>query len=324
MSDRDKAVEDAGELREVLADVILRDLIDERRSARRWVYAKRSFWVLLTAAFSILYLGVMAKRTGYEALPTQDTVAVIPIEGPIMQVGKASADAIVPQIERVMSADNVRGLVLQIRSGGGIPGESERIISAIERMKTRYPDKPIIAACDVVCASAAYMIAIHADKVYAGRYTMVGSIGAIIQMWDFHEIAERYGVSERTFASGPLKELASSYKPLTGPQEAKLNELVNGAASVFIDEVKTKRGAKLDSKHDLFTGEVWNAKLALQYGLIDELDTLENIAEKHFPDIAMRRFEPIQKGGPGLFDVFFGMSPEDMLVRVMSQMPTIR
>jgi protease-4 len=69
----------------------------------------------------------------------------------------ASADKIIPALEKVFSNSNVKGVILSIDSPGGAPVESERINNAIVSLKKKY-NKPIIAVINNLGAAAAYMV----------------------------------------------------------------------------------------------------------------------------------------------------------------------
>jgi len=228
---------------------------------------------------------------GYRFLPGSDAVAVVPIQGPIAMGTPASADAVNPILKKLFGSDNVKGIVLLINSGGGSPSEAERITRLIDQLREES-GKPVYAACSGMCASAAYLIALHTDRIYAGRYSWTGSIGAIMKGWDFRAVLDRFEVDQRVFASGPMKDLMNPYKELSPEMEQKLVQLVDKSAESFFDEVRYYRGDALSQDHNLFTGEVWTAEDSLEYGLIDELGTLEEIVEGRFEDLPMKFYVP--------------------------------
>lgn len=204
-----------------------------------------------------------------------DSIAVVEINGELGVGRPASADKIIPVLRTAFENEKVKVVILEINSGGGSPTESERINYEIDRLKQKY-HKPIWAVIDTLGASAAYMIAIHTDKIVAGRYSLVGSIGVIMQGIDAHKLAERFDIKQNVYVSGPFKDLMN---PLRAPSEEEkkvLQAIVDNAATTFIEEVKTQRGARL-TRNDIFTGQVWNGSDAVKFGLIDEVGTIESV-----------------------------------------------
>jgi protease IV len=121
------------------------------------------------------------------------------------------------------------------------------------------------------------LIALHADKVYAGQYSLVGSVGAVLAGWDLHRAAERLDVLQRLYASGPLKAMLSPFQPLTEAADVKARALIREIGEVFVDEVKRRRGDKLSVAANVASGEVWLGPDAKRLGLIDEIGTLEEV-----------------------------------------------
>jgi protease-4 len=72
-------------------------------------------------------------------------------------------------------------------------------------------NKPIYAAIQNVGASAAYMIAMNTDRIYAGRYSLVGSIGAVMSSWDVHKALNKFDIHQDVYASGQLKSMLNPF-----------------------------------------------------------------------------------------------------------------
>ncbi|KAK0039477.1 S49 family peptidase [Biomphalaria pfeifferi] len=91
------------------------------------------------------------------------------------------------------------------------------------------------------------MIALHADKIIAGKYSLVGSIGAVMQPWQLDRAIGKLDVSQRVYASGKLKSFLNPYIPVTPEADAKAQHLVDQAGAAFLAEVKARRGSALKS-----------------------------------------------------------------------------
>lgn len=157
------------------------------------------------------------------------------------------------RLEKAFNSPKVKAIALNIDSPGGQPFESERVGQTIDRLKSET-GKPVYAFIGNTGASAAYLLALHADKIIAGRYSLVGSIGAVITGWDLHKLAEKFDVTQRVYASVVHKNMINPFVTMSKESEAKAQEMVNQMAVVFADEFKSKRGAKFKERFDYTTG----------------------------------------------------------------------
>jgi protease-4 len=268
----------------------------ERREAQ-WRTARRTFLVAMTAAAILGYAMTMQSVVLGKAdtpRPTDASVALIPIDGEISSTSQASAKKIVPLIDAACKSDKVKELALMIDSPGGSPLESERIYTALNYCKgADGKRKPMISVIQTLGASAAYMIAMHTDKIYAGKYAIVGSIGAVMRYVDASELATRLGLTEKIFRSGPLKGGPSMLSP-TSPEDAKVNdEMVTELGSTFLADVVKSRGARLKVKpENLKSGRVWTSDEALAMGLIDGQAVLEDLKHTDFKGLKVVDYSP--------------------------------
>jgi protease-4 len=120
------------------------------------------------------------------------------------------------------------------------------------------------------------MIALHADKIIAGKYSLVGSIGAIMEPWQLDRAIAKIDISQRIYASGKLKAFLNPFTPVTPEVDAKAQRLVDQFGKAFLEEVKALRGARLKPGIDVASGEVWPASEAKALGLIDAIGTIDD------------------------------------------------
>ncbi|WP_052952278.1 S49 family peptidase [Diaphorobacter sp. J5-51] len=267
--------------------------VKTEKSELRWNYFKRTCFGL------ILVFGVAGSLS--KMLPYENDKAKIPVvrlEGGIAgDASKGSADFIIEKLRIAFDVKNADAVILYIDSPGGSPAEAERINRFIDRKKAETK-KPLYAVCGNMCASAGYMIAAHADEIYAGKYSLVGSIGAILSSWNFSEAIEKFGIQHNAYASGKLKAMLNPFAPYKQDDAIKAQTLVNGMGKIFASEVQERRREKLTTDIDLFTGEVWDGNDAKTYGLIDAVGTLDDVAKDKFSDGAV--IVEINKAGKGL------------------------
>ena len=276
-------------------------LDQQRREAETRRAARFRRWMM-----GVLVLGSLAVYAGLAAkalLPLPAVVAgkpaigVVKVEGQIGANAKlAAADLVVRALKRAFEDDNVKRVVIYIDSPGGAPVEAERIMDAVSELRKQHP-KPVQAVIGNLGASAGYMVALSADDIVSAKYSLVGSIGAILQSWDVHRVLDKYDVKAKTYASGSLKGMLNPFEPSTPEGEAKAQALVNELGRQFASLLKERRGSKLTQPLERYTtGEVWGGQDALALGLVDANGTLETLAAAQ-PDLELVHFGPFERKG---------------------------
>lgn len=297
------------------AEALLQALLRDRRQERSNKTLRAFVYFAIFGIPTILYGGVMLKASGWAPFSREDVVGIVHIDGPISPDAKASADRIIPALRRAFEAERVKAVVLSIDSGGGAPLESERIYRAIHQLRQQHP-KPVVAVINNFGASAAYMIALHTDRIYAGKYSLVGSIGAVMTGWDVHKALEKYDVQHRVYASGSLKAMLNPYVAMSPEADHKAQGLVEEMGSQFVAEVKALRGKSLKPQVDYGTGEAWVGQAAKDIGLVDELNTIDQVVKARW-DMPMKDFGPKDVQMP-----FIGASSEwlsDVIAKAMAR-----
>jgi len=247
----------------------------------RWKMIRRGtlLFVMLSGAISgsILYL----YRNGFK-MPNNKPVSVVSITGEIGLSPGGSAENIIPSLRRAFENSDSKGVILRINSGGGLPVDAERVNRELEALKKAYPEKEVTAVIETVGASAAYMMAVHADKICAGKYSLVGSIGAIVSAWNVNGLAQKLQISKDSYGSGKFKALLDPFKEMNQEEKDKIFSLVYELGGTFANEVMDKRKDKLKlTRDELATGEIWTGTLAVKNGLVDEICTIETVAAKY-------------------------------------------
>lgn len=276
---------------QAITSLMVSDMLKERRSDRRWRAARRVITALFLLAAIGAYLAMFLHepRTGPLLKDADGYLGVVRITGAIKNSSNASAEKVVPALTEAFADPKVKAVVLSIDSPGGAPVEAERINFAIGELKKRHK-KPVYAVIQNIGASAGYMIAMHTDKIVAGRYSLVGSIGAALQTWDVHEALNKRDVRHQVYASGDLKNMLNPFSPPSEAAGRKAQELVDDAGGQFFAEFKERRGSKLKDGVAYDTGEVWSGEQALKLGLVDETGTIEQLAYANNANV--KEFKP--------------------------------
>lgn len=256
-----------------------RSSMQERREEMAWKRRRNVALIVFAIAGTIVSVIYNAERISKNII-TQDHAAVVNIVGAIGE-GTATHGPVNEALKVAFENPHVKRVILRINSPGGLPNESEAIINEMERLKAKH-NKPVDAVIENLGASAAYMIAVHADTVYAGRYSLVGSVGAIIDGWNFAKIAEKVDAQRMTYVSGRLKDMMNPYRAVREDERAKVQGMVDKLGGVFAREVLDARKGKIKITQDeLATGEVWVGVEAANLGLVDKIGTVSGVASSY-------------------------------------------
>ncbi|MBY0239993.1 MAG: S49 family peptidase [Burkholderiaceae bacterium] len=280
----------------------------QRKSERRWNLGFKALLILAPIMAGGVFI---AYTSGASIGPMSDVVGVVHIKGEIAQGTLAGAEKVVPALEDAFANPRVKQVVLAIDSPGGAPAEAERITQAILMLKEKYP-KPVTAIIGNMGASAAYMTAMYTDRIMAGKYSLVGSIGAIIAPWQLDKAMARFHVSQRVYASGKLKAFLNPFTPVSRESDAKAKQLVSHVGLMFAKELAWRRGPHLKPDVDYSTGEVWSGEEAKAIGLVDEIGSLESLV-REAPNIKPYNFGPTESAVIKLASAFGRSVAENML-----------
>jgi len=179
-------------------------------------------------------------------------------------------------------------ILLHISSGGGYAWKFEEIYSKIKSLKEK--GYIITALIDNICASGGYMMACACNKIYASELAKIGSIGVISTGLNYYELAEKMGITHKTFTTGAYKDPYPSGEKITEENEQKMNALMEDTFKEFKNLVSESRNLTDIELEDVCSAKVWYGNEALQRKLIDEtfisstsfIDTLAINSEIYF------------------------------------------
>ncbi len=177
-----------------------------------------------------------------------------------------SALNVIRQIEALDADSSIKGIVLDISSGGGNTESSESIMLAVQRTS-----KPVVAVIRDTGASGAYLIATAADRIYAEKMSDVGSIGATQEFLDTSEKDRRDGIIFYNFSSGKYKGTFKEHSTMTKDQRDNVMKGVMEEYNIFMEYVSKNRNIPLEKVKTIATGETWLGEEALKLGLIDQI-----------------------------------------------------
>src|SRR5215831_13578909 len=247
----------------------------EQRLARRWGI----FFKLLTFGFLFLalFVAIVALSERQASCATKCT-ALVELRGEIDSDELSSAENVITGLQAAFKSKGTQGVILRINSPGGSPVQAGQINDEIQRLRGKYPDTPIYAVVEEICASGAYYAAVAADKIYVDKASLIGSIGVIMDGFGFVGALEKLGVERRALAAGDNKTFLDPFLPMTQEQRDYALKLLQEIHQQFIAVVKQGRGSRLKESPELFSGLVWNGQRSIELGLADALGSVGSVA----------------------------------------------
>jgi protease-4 len=171
-------------------------------------------------------------------------------------------------LKKVAEDASARALIVAIDSPGGTVSGGEALHAAIARVAEK---KPVVAVMGGTAASAGYMVALPAERVFARESTLTGSIGVILQTAEFSGLLERIGVNAESLTSGRLKDQPSPFRPLSEEGRAALAAIIGDMHGLFVRKVAEGRRMDEDAVRRLADGRAFTGRQALEAGLIDAI-----------------------------------------------------
>jgi protease-4 len=186
----------------------------------------------------------------------------------------------VEKIDKAEKDAQVRAVVLRINSPGGGVTASDIMYRRLAQFK-KERKVPVVAAIEDVGASGAYYIACGADTIMAAPTSVTGSIGVIVQTFSLSGTMAKLGIDTKAITSGPMKDMASPFKPLNADDQKVLQEMVTEFYGRFVDVVAAGRPKmKREDVKKLADGRIYTGAQAAADGLVDTVgDVKDAIAE---------------------------------------------
>lgn len=163
-------------------------------------------------------------------------------------------------------------VVLRLESPGGMVSPYGLAASQLQRLKEQKIRLSVLV--DNVAASGGYLIACVADRILAAPFAVIGSIGVVAQMPNFHRFLKKHDIDFELLTAGESKRTLTLFGENTEQGRAKFREELTEVHQQFKDFVAQNRSHVDISK--IATGEHWLARQALELNLIDGLMTSDD------------------------------------------------
>lgn len=234
-------------------------LIDRRRLKRRLLFW-RTLAIVVVAALTAVALGQFG---GFDGLGSSDYIARLSVTGVIVDDERRHR-----LLARIAEDRNVKALIVRIDSPGGTVVGGEALHASIRSVAEK---KPVVALMGQVATSAGYMVAIAADRIFAHKATITGSIGVLLQTTELTGLLGKLGIATEAIKSGPLKAAPSPFEPMTSEVRRVTRALVADIHKIFVSLVAQRRALDLEDLRPLVDGRVFTGVAAVRNRLIDAI-----------------------------------------------------
>lgn len=242
---------------------------------------------------------------------SDNKIAVVTVDGVISSRDEDRTSMTMPeyigeQLKNAAEDSDVKAVILKVNSPGGEVLASDEINRAIRKFQDDS-HKPVIASMGTLAASGGYYISVPCRWIVANELTITGSIGVIMDTWNYRQLMDKIGIRPHVFKSGRFKDMLSGERePDTGklpPEEQKNRQEEDQMVQAMIDETfgKFKDVVRAGRNHaaDLNNGQghalagdwqnyadgrVLSGKHAMELGFVDELGDF---------DVAVKRAEKL-------------------------------
>jgi protease-4 len=259
--------------RDLIGKLAMAALVEQRR-ARRWgIFFKVLFFAYLT----FLLVALIDWEGGAMGSGKKHT-AMVDLAGVIAPDSDASAEKINASLDAAFKDKNTQGVILRINSPGGSPVQAQTIYDEMRRLRKKYPDIPLYAVVEDICASGGYFVAAGADRIYVTKSSIVGSIGVLMNGFGFNGLMDKLGIDRRLITAGENKGMLDPFSPLSEKDKAYAQKLIEDVHQQFIAVVREGRGKRLKETPEMFSGLFWTGDQSVKLGLADGYGTLQSVA----------------------------------------------
>jgi protease IV len=213
-------------------------------------------------------------------------------------------DVIKAQLDRAADDDNVKAVILKVDSPGGEVMASDQINKAIVAFESDSADddngkeihrgKPVICSMGSLAASGGFYISVPCRWIVANDLTLTGSIGVIMEGFNYRGLMDKLGVSPVVYKSGKFKDMLSPMREtneIPAEEHAMVQALINDTYQKFkgvvqdgrnnAHDLNKKEGRPLaDNWADFADGRVVSGKQALDLGFVDELGDFDDAVDR--------------------------------------------
>jgi serine protease SohB len=174
------------------------------------------------------------------------------------------------EITAILSiAEEADEVMVRLESPGGVVHGYGLAASQLQRVRNK--SIPLTIAVDKVAASGGYMMACIANKIIAAPFALLGSIGVVAQIPNFHRLLQKNEIDVEVLTAGEYKRTLTLFGENTEKDREKFVSELEDVHRLFKEFVSSNR--PVVNIDEVATGEAWFGIRALERDLVDELKT---------------------------------------------------
>ncbi|MBR5400579.1 MAG: signal peptide peptidase SppA [Treponema sp.] len=215
--------------------------------------------------------GVSSETAVKDKSAGKEYIAALYVEGTIEDENSTyNQKWLLSTINKLTNDHNNIAIALYVNSPGGGVYQADEVYLALQAYKRQ--DKKLYVFMGPMAASGGYYISCPADKIFANRNTLTGSIGVIAgQLIDATELLDNVGVKIEAIHSGRNKLMGNFYEPATDEQRKILQSVSDECYDQFVSIVAEGRSIPVAKVRELADGRIYTAAQALKLNLIDQI-----------------------------------------------------
>lgn len=230
---------------------------------RLYLKSQITRWRILAVLFAVIAgVAVVYRFSPYSPIG-EPYVARISFDGIISDDQK-----IYSLIDKLGKNPQVKGVIVWLDTPGGSAVGGEATFLHLRDLAAK---KPVVAVERSVAASAGYMVALGADRIFARQGTITGSIGVLIETAEVTSLAQKLGITPIIIKSSPLKAMPSPFEKNTPESDAVIQAVINDFYNRFVDIVSDRRHLPRPVALKLADGRVYSGKAAVDNKLVDAI-----------------------------------------------------
>lgn len=163
-------------------------------------------------------------------------------------------------------------VVLRLNNHGGLVPNHGLGASQLQRLRNHGLSLTICV--DEVAGSGGYLMACTANKILAAPFAIIGSIGVLAQMPNFHRFLQKQNVDFEEISAGKHKRTLTLFGQTTDEKREKLRSQLEDIHESFKNYI-VKHRPNVDLSKTA-TGDYWLGEKAKELGLVDDISTSDD------------------------------------------------
>ena len=200
----------------------------------------------------------------------ESSILHMKLEGVILDPSKFLKD-----LKKYSKDEDIKGVLLQVNSPGGIVGPSQEIYHELKRVRTELK-KPVVVSTTGMAASGAYYAAVAANEIYANEGSLLGSIGVIMEFANLEKLYAWMKIQRHVIKTGKYKDSGAEHRPMREDEKQLFRSMAFEILNQFKAAIVDGRKLAPELVTQYADGRVFTGETAQKLGFIDKIGTFED------------------------------------------------